>query len=451
MKRERPRNAGRRTRQAAPQRTLSPLDRDRAIPRRADGVPPLLLQLGTAALREALRFSAPADAVLRHFFRAHPKLGRRDRGFIAEAVFCVLRRLRGFTQLAGERKLRRLFILGAQLSPESIFDLRAGLGTDEVAWLDTALAEDSNAAPLGIRAELPDWVIERLRRHHSDDDILALGVAMQRPAPLDLRVNSLRASRESALAALRESGISAEPTRYSPVGLRLAGKPALETHPLYESGAIEVQDEGSQLLGFLLSARRREMVVDFCAGAGGKTLLVGAQMRSEGRLYAFDVAPQRIHRLRKRVARAGLSNVQAEVLAHENDTRLKRLAGKIDRVLVDAPCTGFGTLRRNPDLKWRQTENDLAALQEKQTCILDAAVKLLKPGGRLTYATCSFLAEENDAIADAFQQRHPAMTELDCEEILSRQGIAIPCGPRLRLSPQLHGTDGFFSAVFEKS
>jgi len=192
------------------------------------------------------------------------------------------------------------------------------------------------------------------------------------------------------------------------------------------------------------------MVVDFCAGAGGKTLLLGALMRSQGRLYAFDVSQPRLEKLGPRVARSGLSNVHVQRLAHERDTKVKRLAGKIDRVLVDAPCTGFGTLRRNPDLKWRQTPADLAELTPKQARILAAAATLLKPGGRLVYATCSVLPEENDAIVDAFLAAHPEFRAADAAAELARAGIALDTGPRLRLLPHVHGCDGFFAAVLER-
>ncbi|MCC6535009.1 MAG: RsmB/NOP family class I SAM-dependent RNA methyltransferase [Burkholderiales bacterium] len=409
-----------------------------------------LVTLGCEALAAALALEAPADVVLRRYFREHPKLGRRDRGFIAETTFAVLRRLRRYSALAGTQDPRRLFVLAAhERRVEDGRDLGPALSADERAWLAHIDAASPPATALGVRAELPDWVIELMQSTASADEILAIGLGMQSSAPLDLRVNTLLASRAQALAALEASGIAAEPTPYSPVGIRVRGKPALEEHPLYRSGTIEVQDEGSQLLGFLLAPRRREMVVDFCAGAGGKTLLLGALMRSEGRLYAFDVSAARIHRLRTRLARSGLSNVQPEVVAHENDARLKRLAGKIDRVLVDAPCTGFGTLRRNPDLKWRQRPEDLAVLRDKQSRILAAAARLLKPGGRLVYATCSFLGAENDAIVDAFRARHPQLVELDCAHILARQGIGVDCGSRLRLYPHRHGTDAFFAAAFE--
>ena len=179
---------------------------------------------------------------------------------------------------------------------------------------------------------------------------------MQVPAPLDLRVNTLRTSREEALKAFAADGIEASPTPWSPLGIRLRGKPALNRHPLFVGGQVEVQDEGSQLLGFLLAPKRREMVADFCAGAGGKTLMLAAMMHTHGRIYALDVSDHRLGRMKPRLARAGVSNVQALRISSENDIKVKRLAGRMDRVLVDAPCSGLGTLRRNPDLKWRQSE-----------------------------------------------------------------------------------------------
>jgi len=411
-----------------------------------------LLELGTTAMGEILAFSAPADAVLRRFFRQHPQLGRRDRGYIAETVYAALRRLRYLTRVAGTADPARLFLAATQMLPAAEQrDLRSTLDAATAAWLAQLRFDEEHAQALGIRAELPDWAIERLLETYAEDDVLALGLGMQSAAPLDLRVNTLASTREEALAALARSGYAAQPTPRSPIGIRVIGKPALEHHALYLSGAIEVQDEGSQLLGFLLAPKRRELVVDFCAGAGGKTLLLGALMRSEGRLYAFDVSEPRLRRLRTRLARSGLSNVHPEVLAHERDARLKRLHGKADRVLVDAPCTGFGTLRRNPDLKWRSSAQDLEALRAKQLDILESAARLLKPGGRLVYATCSVFAQENEAVVASFLARHPEFAPADCGAILAAQGIALAAGPYLRLLPHVHGTDGFFAAALERS
>src|SRR6185312_3173484 len=205
-------------------------------------------------------------------------------------------------------------------------------------------------------------------------------------------------------------------------------------------GLIEVQDEGSQLLAWLLAPRRGEMIADYCAGAGGKTLALAMLMRGSGRVYAMDISAKRLAALGARAARAG-----------DNDARAKRLAGKLERVLVDAPCSGFGTLRRNPDLKWRLAADAIAELVQKQRQILAAAARLIKPGGRLLYATCSILREENDAVADDFQAAHPGFKPLACNELLAGQRIALDTGERLRLAPHLHGTDGFFAAAFERS
>ena len=220
---------------------------------------------------------------------------------------------------------------------------------------------------------------------------------------------------------------------------------------LFTDGKIEVQDEGSQLLTYLVAPKRGMMIADLCAGAGGKTLAVGAQMRNTGRLYAFDVSEKRLNNLGQRLKRSGLSNLHAQVIANENDLKLKRLNGKFDRVLVDAPCTGLGTLRRNPDLKWRQTPEDLAELTVKQANILERAAKLTKAGGRLIYSTCSLLREENEQIAEQFLAKHPEFKLLNAAEILSSQQIALDTGDYLKLLPHLHHTDGFFAAVFEKA
>jgi 16S rRNA (cytosine967-C5)-methyltransferase len=285
----------------------------------------------------------------------------------------------------------------------------------------------------------------------SDSDILALGRALQQPAPLDLRVNTLLAKRDDALAALAASGIQGRATPYSPAGIRLHDKPAINLHPLFRDGSIEVQDEGSQLLAYLVAPRRGELVVDFCAGAGGKTLALGALMHSQGRVYAFDVSARRLARLKPRLKRSGLSNLHPAVIAHENDAKVKRLASRIDRVLVDAPCSGLGTLRRNPDLKWRQSPQSVEELKRKQAAILASAARLVKPQGRLVYATCSLLAEENEDIVEKFLADHADYRCLDCAEILRSQRIDLDTGRYLTLRPDVHGTDAFFAVVMTRA
>ena len=307
---------------------------------------------------------------------------------------------------------------------------------DDEQWLAALKSVKTESLPFEIRADLPDWVIKRLRAWLDDGQILALAQGQTTTAPLDLRVNTFRTRREAVVETLRAEGIAAEPTRLSPIGVRLAQKIALNKHPLFLSGDVEVQDEGSQLLGLLMEARRGEMVVDFCAGAGGKSLLLGAAMQSQGRVYAFDVSEKRLNNLGPRLKRSGLSNLFPSRIDSENDPKIKRLAGKIDRVLVDAPCTGLGTLRRNPDLKWRQTEEGLKELCAKQKSILNAAAKLLKPGGRLVYGTCSILREENEEIAADFLLSIPSSA---CSAQPRYSGVSrsmcTTSGDYLRLSP----------------
>jgi 16S rRNA (cytosine967-C5)-methyltransferase len=413
---------------------------------------PALFRHAEVLLSELLRSSFPADLVVSHYFRQHRELGHADRGFVAETVFSVLRRKRSLSaRCADEVTSRRLLLAAlACLHGMNRRELAVVLSESESKWLGQAKAVHMDDLPPAVRLDLPDWLHDELSRQFSAEAVEQLAAALNQPAPLDLRVNSLKANRQEVLARLLADGLTASPCPYSPLGIRLAGKPALSRHPLFLDGSIEVQDEGSQLLGFLLQPRRGEMVADFCAGAGGKTLLLGAMMRSQGRLYAFDVDERRLARLKPRLARSGLSNVHPVRIDSERDTRIRRLAGKLDRVLVDAPCSGLGTLRRNPDLKWRQTPTSVAELCTKQGAILAAAGGLVKPGGRLVYATCSVLEAENEVIVQSFLARFPEFVVCSAQEILARQEIAIDIGERLRLLPQHHGTDAFYGAVMER-
>ncbi|MBI3917324.1 MAG: RsmB/NOP family class I SAM-dependent RNA methyltransferase [Betaproteobacteria bacterium] len=402
------------------------------------------------ALAAVLKFEQPADAVLRRYFCDHSRLGSNDKGFIADAVFGVVRRKRFLDALvAGPAPRRLLLAYFARVAGANARELEAAVTPAEVAWFADIKARKTGALPLGVEADLPDWVVGGLRAQMSDDEILALGRALQQPAPLDLRVNTLRGDRDAVLRELAASGIPCTATPYSPVGIRARGHPAINRHPLFLNGTVEVQDEGSQLLACLVEPTRHDLVVDFCAGAGGKSLHLGALMRSRGRVYAFDVAAARLTRLKPRLKRSGLSNLHPQLIAGENDARIKRLAGKTDRVLVDAPCSGLGTLRRNPDLKWRQSPQSVIELRSKQTAILSAAARLLKSHGRLVYATCSLLAEENQEVVSQFLAAHPNFATVECSDILLRQRIPLDTGPFLQLLPHRHGTDGFFAAVLE--
>ncbi len=408
------------------------------------------------ALSRLLDFTQPADAVLSAYFREHRTLGGRERGFVAETCYAVLRRKRQLEKLVFPAKSPRWLVLASLLRFSGVGQrqLAEVVSAAEKDWLLEFKSRPEPELTLADQADLPDWLVDKLLTRLSAAELLELARALNQGAPLDLRVNSIKAKREEVLARLGAEGIAAEPCRYAPLGIRLKAKPALQKHPLYLEGAIEVQDEGSQLLGYLLAPKRGEMVVDFCAGAGGKTLLLGALMRSTGRLYAFDVSDKRLAKLKPRVARSGLSNMHPVCIASENDIRVKRLAGKIDRVLVDAPCSGLGTLRRNPDLKWRQTPQSVEELSRKQRDILAGAARLVKPGGRLVYATCSILGEENEAVVDAFLAAHADFHRLSAAEVLAQQGIVIDCNDErqdMRLLPHRHGTDGFYAAVLERT
>ena len=417
--------------------------------------PNALLDLTTDLLRAVLKLESPADGVVSAFFRQHRILGPRDRHTLAETTYGVLRQRLVFQHLAqsGSGALeRRLAILGWQ--GNDVF-LRGALAPHEQEWLAQVQTVDRTALPDKLRHNLPDWLAGALREQMADTDFWALVAALAEPAPLDLRVNALKAKRDDVHQALADAGLVADLTPFSPWGLRLQGKPAVNKLALFTGGSIEVQDEGSQLLALLTDARRGEMVVDFCAGAGGKTLALGAAMRSTGRLYAFDTSGHRLDALKPRMARSGLSNVYPVQIAHERDDRIKRLAGKIDRVLVDAPCSGLGTLRRNPDLKWRQSPKSVAELQAKQTAILAGAARLLKAGGRLVYATCSLLEAENEAVVAAFNESHGrdfevASVALLLESLKVDRAGELVAGQHLRLWPHRHQTDGFFAAVWHR-
>jgi 16S rRNA (cytosine967-C5)-methyltransferase len=416
--------------------------------------PAALVDLAADLVARLLTFSAPADQVLSGFFRENRGLGPRERHTLAETAYHLLRRravLEHLAQSGHGPRARRLAVLAWQGNAGY---LRGALSPDEQAWLDRVSAIDVASLPERLRWNLPEWLAERLQAQFGDEAPTVVA-SLEQPAPLDLRVNTLKARRDDVREAFAAQGVDVADTPHSPWGLRLPGKPALQKQSAFLAGEVEVQDEGSQLLALVTDAHRGEMVVDFCAGAGGKTLALGAAMRNTGRLYAFDTAGHRLAALKPRLARSGLSNVYPIQIAHERDDRIKRLAGKIDRVLIDAPCSGLGTLRRNPDLKWRQTPQAVAELQAKQTAILASAARLVKSGGRLVYATCSLLSDENEAVAAPFTEAHARDFEpLDMQAVLEKAGVtdaaALVDGPYLRLWPHRHGTDGFFAAAWQR-
>jgi 16S rRNA (cytosine967-C5)-methyltransferase len=388
--------------------------------------------LAQAAVARLLEPTEPADRILRRFFAAHPSMGRADRGRLAEAAWDILRNRRLYARAAESgRGPLAARLLAVQAARDRI----------EVAGL-----------PRAVRLSLPDWLDQRLSASLPDAELETLGRTLLEPAPLDLRVNLLRGDLAAARAALAEEGVQADPVALAPLALRVHGKPALEKTRAFREGLVEVQDAGSQLLAHLLAPRRGQTVVDFCAGAGGKTLALAALLRGTGQVYACDVSAARLSRMRERLARSGASNVQPFGIDSEHDPKLERLAGRADAVLVDAPCSGTGTLRRNPDMKWRFDPVSLPALGTTQRSILRAAARLVKPGGTLVYATCSLLAEENDAVRADFERDHPDWRVQPAAALLAGQGIVLPDpdAPALRLRPDRDGTDGFYAVRWHR-
>lgn len=420
---------------------------------------PNLIRQTAIMLSNILDFNSPADAKLGDFFKNNRDLGTKERAFVAESVYGVLRRLRFLTTVTANdendpddaRKLILAWLLRVQ--GMSIQKLEPMLNEQQKEWALAIKAKPTENLPLAVQADVRDWLWDKLVAQYGEAEALTIARSMHEQATLDLRVNTIKGTREDVMAKFIAENTSGEtnigPTPFSPIGIRMPLRLNISRHVLFTDGKIEVQDEGSQLLAHLVAPKRGQMVADFCAGAGGKTLAMGALMRNTGRLYAFDVSEKRLNNLGKRLKRSGLSNLNAQVISSETDPKLKRLNGKFDRVLVDAPCSGLGTLRRNPDLKWRQMPEDLAELVVKQAAILNRAAKLTKSGGRLIYATCSLLRDENEAIAEAFLAAHPDFVLLNASDILKQQHIDIDTGEYLRLLPHTHQTDGFFAAVFE--
>ncbi|MEE9331966.1 MAG: RsmB/NOP family class I SAM-dependent RNA methyltransferase [Methylophilaceae bacterium] len=420
-----------------------------------------LIRQAAVLLSDMLDFDRPADAKMSEFFRDNRDLGNKDRAFIAESVYGVIRRLRYLSTVTANeendpddaRKLILAWLLRVQ--GRSLRDLDEMLTEQQKEWAISIKAKSTKDFPLAVQANVRDWLWEKLVKQYGEKEALTICRSMLEQATLDLRVNTIKGTHEEVLAKMLAENINNENVMtampYSPVGIRMPNRQGISKHVLFTEGKIEVQDEGSQILSYLVAPKRGQMVADLCAGAGGKSLALGALMRNTGRLYAFDISEKRLNNLGKRLKRSGLSNLNAQVINNENDLKLKRLTGKFDCVLVDAPCSGLGTLRRNPFLKWRQTQQDVTELNVKQASILARAAKLTKAGGRVVYATCSILTEENEAIAEAFLAAHPDFSLVAVNEVLAQQQIALDTGQYLNLLPHLHGTDGFFAAVFEKT
>jgi 16S rRNA (cytosine967-C5)-methyltransferase len=463
------------------------------------------LQAAIDLLHEIHAGKSPADRTTAAFFRGRRYIGAKDRREVLDRTYAVLRRraaLDWWIWRAGRepRDLDRARLIASLMLLDGWNVERIAGCFDDGPYHPKALDDTERhllkaasgkeierpEQPEFVRNEYPEWIEPVLQRQFGDRMAAEMHAAIGE-ANTDLRVNTLKATKDEAIIALRAEGIKAQATALSPVGLRVHGRPALAALKCFKDGLIEVQDEGSQLVGLLVDAKPGMRVVDFCAGAGGKTLAIAAQMKNKGKIFACDVLQGRVDRAAVRFNRAGVFNVERKGLTSERDPWVKRHAGSFDRVLVDAPCTGTGTWRRNPDAKWKLTPQDLEELQQVQRNILDSAWRLVKPGGRLIYATCSLLSEENEAQIAAFLAVHADFKLLPAAHVWketlatefpstvtpapepgpiaeasanrsmdpgSQAGMtnesAAESGACLALTPARNGTDGFFTAILER-
>ena len=406
----------------------------------------------------------PADAVANDFFRSRRYIGSGDRRAVSDRAWRVLRsrrRLAWWLDRARAGDTPRLLVAASLLTEGwTLSGLQQSFSGGQYAPAPLIAPEreaakaieghtlDHPAMPVAVRLEVPDWILPSLETRFGAALVPEMQASLD-PAPLDLRVNLLKNTREAARAALHAEGLDAEPTPLSPWGLRIDGRRAVTAGPAFQSGLVEIQDEGSQLVAAIVDPAPEMRVVDWCAGAGGKTLALAMQMGNRGHLVACDVSAPRLDGAVRRLRRAGVHNAERHLVG-PGDKWAKRRAGSFDRVLVDAPCTGTGTWRRNPDARHRMREQDLLELRPKQAMILDNAARLVRPGGRLIYATCSLLPQEDEMQVDEFLQRTPGFRVLPLEEAWT---LSAPCpgpGPYLLLTPLRHRTDGFFAAILER-
>jgi 16S rRNA (cytosine967-C5)-methyltransferase len=409
----------------------------------------------------------PMDATIRDFMAQRRFIGSKDRTAIVERVYRAMRgnaRLgwwvsQKFTQDTARLRLLADCVLSEKLSEQEVLDIFSGdkyapegLSAEEREFVAALQGRDLSSPdmPASVRCECPDWAEGKFNLLYGDTFEAQLS-AMLEPAPLDLRVNTIKADIDTVMQSLGKDAIRTEKTTYSPIGLRAAGKPFMSDSKAFRSGQVEIQDEGSQLIALLSGVKPGMRVLDFCAGGGGKTLVMAAMMENKGNIVAMDNDTRRLEKGRLRYKKAGVHNIEVRSLEEEQHRKwLRRQKGTMDVVLVDAPCSSSGTWRRNPDLRWRFYGPSLDEILAMQSEILDRVADKVKPGGRLVYATCSLFAEENERQVTAFLERHPDYKVLPLKDAWPFK-TPIPCdGEYLRMTPKQHGTDGFFAAILQK-
>ena len=410
----------------------------------------------------------PAETVLKAWGAANRYAGSKDRRAIADHVYKVLRARGRLSWIMGGREDGRALVIGSLhaidgLSVEEIEALHSGdgygprpLSKQERSRITAGQGE----VPGWVAAGLPEFVVEDFKATFGDRWAEEAHALMTPRAPIDLRVNDAAATVEEVEAELRAAGLEVSRTPWSVLGLRVPSEPPPNIQALdgFKAGKFEIQDEGSQVVCWLAGAQPGQTVVDYCAGGGGKTLGLAQAMTGQGKLIAADVVNKRLENIRPRLKRAG---VEAElVLIGQNGGGLEAVNGQADLVLVDAPCSGSGTWRRRPEDAWRLTTEEVEKLHALQVRILSQATKLVKPGGRLVYVTCSLLARENEASVDAFEAANPEFRPVPVADLLSAPQLSdaartklaeLASGARLRLSPATADTDGFFAAVYERT
>lgn len=409
----------------------------------------------------------PAEQHVGSYFRNRRYAGSKDRRWVTEFVYRALRRqgeLDGAALEVGLEPIPRSrcllsLILFENIAPDALgagwFGGPHGLGElteAEAAALTKAAEIDLSSLPLAARGNFPDWLADKLTAQYGARAAEIMAAYGER-APVTLRVNAQKGSRSDIRYFLKNEGVEVTPTPLSPDGLNIAGRLNLSRHPLLENGRIELQDEAAQISARLADARPGMTIVDFCAGGGGKSLAMAAGMDYAGKIHAFDTDEKRMRDIGTRARRAGVGLIEPLAISGDDTDNeiFAPLLRQCDRVFVDAPCSGSGTWRRQPDMKWKLTEERLAELTVLQADILARAAPLVAPGGRLIYATCSILAEENAAQVDAFLLSHPGFTLVPVSAIWEAVGLdGRYDGDCLALTPADHGTDGFFTAVLER-
>jgi 16S rRNA (cytosine967-C5)-methyltransferase len=425
--------------------------------------PSARVQAAIDLLDTVLSESRPADGVIAMYFRNRKFFGAKDRRAVADQIWRILRHRARLSWALGTDQVSGRLLVAADLAQyekkhiDAISGLFSGslhgphpFAPNERRMVMQAGSRDLNDAPREMRLEMPDWLTDKFDAAYgerADAEIAAL----QGEAPLDIRANLLKTTRDAVLQELTAEKLKTAPTTISPMGVRITGRQTLGNHAGFKDGRLEVQDEGSQLVSILANTLPGQAVMDLCAGAGGKTLAMAASMNNTGRIIACDVSVKRLERAKLRLRRAGVHNATLRVL-ETNDKWIKRQGESFDRVVIDAPCSGTGSWRRHPDSRWRFTPEALTNLTETQDMLLDQAAPLVKAGGRLVYITCSMLPDENQERVRAFLRRHTNFRVLPVAPVWRELlGTDAPTDQdMLTLTPASTNTDGFFIALLER-